>query len=170
MTIKDFAKKRGISTQAIYQRLKLIDRPLDQVRVASTGELTAEGEALLVDLYSKQKPTKKTLVDSQFNELKAEAEAIKIDRDGVQAQVEALQTALASMTAERDAWQRAAEDNARRIDEAHQLTEQAQRIADQAQKLNVANLQALPAPKLSLWSWLTGRRNDQKSDHSGTGK
>ena len=59
MTIKEIAERAGLSHQAIYKRLKARGVALDQIKNKDTGELTAEGEALLLELFNLQDQTER---------------------------------------------------------------------------------------------------------------
>ena len=69
MTIKDAAKLYGISTQAVYQRLKKANINLDTLKDKETGEITPDGEAVFGKLFTKhegQKPESfKSIIETQ---------------------------------------------------------------------------------------------------------
>lgn len=109
MTIKEFAKSKGISTQAVYQRIKGAGLTLDTLRDAQG--LTQDGLRQLEALFT--------------------APATDGRQKALQEQIEALTAALEDMRKQRDQWQRQAEQTAAAL-------EVAQRIADQAQQLNAA--------------------------------
>lgn len=52
MTIKDYAKLQGVSSQAVYQRLKKAGVDITTIKDKQTGHLTQEGQNLLDKLYS----------------------------------------------------------------------------------------------------------------------
>ncbi len=52
MTIKDIAAAAGLSHQAIYKRLKARGVKLESIKIKGTGELTAEGEALMREIFN----------------------------------------------------------------------------------------------------------------------
>lgn len=112
MTIKEFAKSKGISTQAVYQRIKGAGLALDSLRDAQG--LTQDGLQQLEGLFAS------TATDSR--------------QKALQEQIQALTAALEDMRQQRDQWQRQAEQAANAL-------EVAQRIADQAQQLNAAAIQ-----------------------------
>ena len=130
MNIKDFAKTKQISTQAVYQKIKAAGLSLDDLREEKTGDLSEQGLQTLETLFTKQTVKTSEATTRLLTELKIENEFLKKRN--------------AELEADRDAWKDAAE--------------KAQQIANQAQSLNLANLQALPAPKISLWERLTGKK------------
>ena len=54
MTIKDVAARAGLSHQAIYKKIKARGVSLESIKIKGTGELTAEGEALMRELFNLQ--------------------------------------------------------------------------------------------------------------------
>lgn len=130
MTIKEFAKKQSISTQAVYQRIKAAGIQLDSLKQGKTAELTPEGLETLSSLFTKP-------VEEAVNESSSKLTALQLENDFLKQRIEEL-------TTDRDKWQ--------------QMAEQAQTIAAQAQALNMANLKALPAPRRSLWALITGKK------------
>ncbi len=130
MNIKDFAKIKQISTQAVYQKIKASGLSLDDLREEKTGDLSEQGLQALETLFTKQTVKTSEATTRILTELKVENEFLKKRN--------------AELEADRDAWKAAAE--------------KAQQIANQAQSLNLANLQALPAPKVSIWERITGKK------------
>lgn len=119
MNIKEFAKSIGISTQAVYQRIKGAGIALDSLKEPGTQDLSEDGKKQLAQLFTKQQTTNDGLQKS------------------LQTENEFLKQRCADLEADRDRWQRAAE--------------QAQQLAAQAQALSLARL---PAPRRSLLDWL----------------
>lgn len=119
MNIKEFAKSIGISTQAVYQRIKGAGIALDSLKEPGTQDLSEDGKKQLAQLFTKQQTTNDDLQKS------------------LQTENEFLKQRCADLEADRDRWQRAAE--------------QAQQLAAQAQALSLARL---PAPRRSLLDWL----------------
>ena len=79
MTIKEFAKEQGISTQAVYQRLKKNKIRVEAVTEKGTGEITGEGQTILERLFDPEnrqtKPPKDEQIDAMadiISELRAE--------------------------------------------------------------------------------------------------
>lgn len=84
MKIKEFAESQGITTQAVYQRLrnatKKTGKQLSDYVSGDTSEITEEGYKLLQKLYKQpvKLKEKKQLVDSeQVNSLSTELEKVK---------------------------------------------------------------------------------------------
>lgn len=121
MTIKQFAKEKGVSTQAVYQKIKAAGLEISDLRAENSAELTESGLKAVNQLFVKQKEktdNKEKLVD-RVKELEK--------------QVSMLESALQEARADRDRWAAQAEA--------------AQQTAQQAQALNMATLKALPAPQ-----------------------
>jgi len=119
MTIKEIAKEKGVSTQAVYQKIKAAGLKISDLRAENSVELTESGLKAVNQLFVKQSETtvnKNKLVD-KIKELEK--------------QVSMLESALQEARADRDRWAAQAEA--------------AQQTAQQAQALNMATLKALPA-------------------------
>lgn len=95
MKVKEFADQQGVSSQAVYQRLKGLksktEKPLSAYIEPKTNELTGEAVEILTKLYRdkqqiKQIPTK--TVESQVAELKSTIENLETRIKGLQEQVE----------------------------------------------------------------------------------
>lgn len=134
VTIKEFATSKGISTQAVYQRLKTAGINIESIREGKTAVLTPEGEGIVNGLFSKDgdKEANKT------SEFLKEIETLKREN-------QLLKESLEEARRQRDQW-------------AEQAAE-AQKTAQQAQALNLAALQNLPAPgRRSFWERITGKK------------
>lgn len=129
MTIKEFAKNKGISTQAVYQRIKVAKIELSSLK--SGDQLSPDGLARLEQLFTTQDR-------SSIDKLTA----LEADKAALQTTIDRLEALLEETRQQRDQWQQQAMQSA-------QALEAAQKIADQAQQLNAAAMQriALPAPK-----------------------
>ena len=66
MTIKEFAKEQGISTQAVYQRLKKNKIHVEAVTEKGTGEITGEGQTILERLFDPENRQTKLIKDEQI--------------------------------------------------------------------------------------------------------
>lgn len=104
MTIKEFSKELGISTQAVYQRIKAAGIPLDSLKEPGSQELSESGRKQLAQLFTKQQSTNDDLIKS------------------LQTENEFLKQRCKELEADRDRWQQAAE-------QAQQLAAQAQALS-----------------------------------------
>lgn len=148
MTIKEFAKSQGITTQAVYQRIKAAGIDLASIRKGNTAELTAEGLETCKRLYSKAdeaiKKENKALKE-RLEALEKENNALQTDLKSREQEIEQKEQEIKKITAERDRWAA--------------MAEAAQVTAQQAQALQMASIQALKRPpRLSFWQRLTGKR------------
>lgn len=134
MTIKQFAKERDISSQAIYQRLKREGLKISQLKQENSQELTEAGIKTLEGLFADAKEARE---ESRPIENQDSIEKLKTEIDYLKKRVEELE-------AERDRWAKQAES--------------AQMTAQQAQAISMANLKALPAPRRSLWDIITRKK------------
>lgn len=104
MTIKEFSKELGISTQAVYQRIKAAGIPLDSLKEPESQELSESGRKQLAQLFTKQQSTNDDLIKS------------------LQTENEFLKQRCKELEADRDRWQQAAA-------QAQQLATQAQALS-----------------------------------------
>lgn len=104
MTIKELAKELGISTQAIYQRIKAAGIQLDSLKEPGSQELSEDGRKQLAQLFTKQQSTNDDLQKT------------------LQTENEFLKQRCKELEADRDRWQQAAE-------QAQQLAAQAQALS-----------------------------------------
>ncbi len=104
MTIKEFSKELGISTQAVYQRIKAAGIQLDSLKEPGSQELSEDGRKQLAQLFTKQQSTNDDLIKS------------------LQTENEFLKQRCKELEADRDRWQQATE-------QAQQLAAQAQALS-----------------------------------------
>lgn len=104
MTIKEFSKELGISTQAVYQRIKAAGIQLDSLKISDSQELSESGRKQLAQLFTKQQSTNDDLLKS------------------LQTENEFLKQRCKELEADRDRWQQATE-------QAQQLAAQAQALS-----------------------------------------
>lgn len=104
MTIKEFSKELGISTQAVYQRIKAVGIQLDSLKEPESQELSESGRKQLAQLFTKQQSTNDDLIKS------------------LQTENEFLKQRCKELEADRDRWQQATE-------QAQQLAAQAQALS-----------------------------------------
>lgn len=135
MKIKDFAKNKGITPQAVYQKLKAAGISISSITEENSPELTESGLEILNELFTKE-------IEKSFNQTSDLLKTI----DTLKIENRLLKEELEETRRQRDLW-------------AAQAAE-AQKTAQQAQALNLAAFKALPAPeeKRSLWDRLKGRR------------
>jgi chromosome condensin MukBEF ATPase and DNA-binding subunit MukB len=162
MTIKEFAKGQGITTQAVYQRIKAAGIDLAGIKKENTAELSAEGLEVLNNLFAKN--------DGQAAQKAAE---LKKQVDRQQIEIEKLKEELERQKTAAEDWRKQALRWADTAEAAQKAAQQAQKIAEkiqaalqveqqtaqQAQALQMASIQALKRPpRLSFWQRLTGKR------------
>ena len=85
MKVKEFAESQGITTQAVYQRLrnkaKKAGKQLSDYVSGDTSEITEEGYRILQSLYKqpvKQKESKRTVDSDRVKELTTENEKLNL--------------------------------------------------------------------------------------------
>ena len=85
MKVKEFAESQGITTQAVYQRLKnkakKTGKQLSDYISGDTSEITEEGYKVLQSLYKqpvKQKESKRTVDNDRVNALTTENEKLTL--------------------------------------------------------------------------------------------
>lgn len=97
MTIKEIAERAGLSHQAIYKRLKARGVSLETIKEKGTGELTAEGEALLLELFNLQDQQEREAPPAHET---AEPPADRAHGEGLRNQVERLKNQVAELNSE----------------------------------------------------------------------
>lgn len=127
MTIKDAAKKYGISVQAIYSRLKKEDIALETLKDADTGELTADAEVVFDKLFDKDRQRKHESFNSTIERLQAEIKRLNEENASLVEKLKLVENENADLKQERE----------------RLLT-----IAQQAQELHKAALDRLLPPPM----------------------
>lgn len=77
MTIKQYAEEHGVSTQAVYQRLKKNKIQVETLTEKGTGELTGEGTVILDKLYAHESKPSKPTKDEQVETLTKQLSTIR---------------------------------------------------------------------------------------------
>lgn len=147
MTIKEASKKYGVSTQAIYQRLKKHDIELSTVRDSVSGQLLQSGEELLEQLFTKQREEVDNESTTRLEEIQSVKEQllqVVNERNALRADVSRLEAELRGERELRSAIERE-RDTLRTA-------------LDQSQQLQAMTLSRIPEPRKSLWQRLTERK------------
>lgn len=143
MTIKEFATLQGISTQAVYNKLKTAGVKLQVIKQGNTAELTEDGENILKGLFaSNLKNSGNTCKNFKVeNDLKALENALQ--------EVENLKKELETVTEDRDRWKAQAEEYAEIAKSTQKFAErmqdlliEAQAATQRAQALDMARIQS----------------------------
>lgn len=144
MKIKDFAKKQGVSVQAVYQRLKSANIDISGIKDGVTGELTDDGLKICEKLYLKNDSSK----DKEIAALNDRLNALMSENDSLKVTLKQKEKEIEQLTEERNRWA--------------SMAEAAQQTAQQAQALNMASIQTIKAiqaaPRLTWWQRITGKR------------
>lgn len=143
MTIKQFAKKYSISTQAVYQKLKAANIPLTDIKQGDTQELTDEGIKQLEKIFAKKNKENTETI-----------ERLKIENQLLNDQIKEIR-------ADRERWVIAAKTAQEALAAAQEALQREQQATHQAQAIQMATIQAI-GPKRSLWARITGKTKDDK--------
>ena len=92
MTIKEAATKYGVSTQAIYKRLNQHNVKLATLKNPDTGELTADGEAVITQLFNQPKPAGHNQLKDEITRLSTELASLQTENEALKARVHELET------------------------------------------------------------------------------
>ena len=98
MTIREAAEKYNITKQAIYQRLKTNGINIDTMKDKETGELTADAEAVLYNLFgsnSQEFKKKKVNLQEELRQAKEEISSKQKEIDILTSRLDAAEKALA---------------------------------------------------------------------------
>lgn len=101
MTVKDVVQRTGLTSAAVYKRIKAKGVKLDAIKDKKTGQFTPDGERLIVELFNLGNAAEavekrsKTDVDNQVEKLTTEVERLKTmvelltsERDNLRATLE----------------------------------------------------------------------------------
>ena len=145
MTIKEFAKNQGVSSQAVYQKIKAAGIELSSIKKENSSELSEDGLKILKSIFTKK---------DEDNSRKIEELKSKLTEQ--QSEIEKLIAEMGELKAERDSWKEQAEKIA---EAAQKQTDNMQEALLRAQAINMASLQAAAkTPRLSWWQRITGKR------------
>ena len=174
MTIKQFAAERGITVQAVYQKLKKngldVDKFINHENPYGKSELSEEGLNVLTSLF-KNKPASKLnplKVEKRIEELEADIKRLTDEKTALEADnakikqelTEAIQREASARNTAEHLTETLAAITATQDKTIDALTS-AQRIADQAQQLHAMQLKALPGGGVKGWfSKLFNRKGD----------
>lgn len=117
MTVKDVARRTGLTTAAIYKRIKAHGITLDAIKDKKTGHFTPEGEQMIIDLFDiaeAQETAEKAQEKQVDNELTTEN--IRLTT-----QVENLEKQVADLTGERDFLRKTLADTTEALTNAQKL-------------------------------------------------
>lgn len=94
MTIKDVAEKYGISSQAIYQRLKKYKIDIESLKDKETGELTADAEGVMAQLFANKSNQRKPTLQSEMQSLRALVDSYEKENSVLRAKLESAEREL----------------------------------------------------------------------------
>lgn len=161
MTIKQFAKEQGITTQAVYQRIKAAGIELSRIKDGKTAELTAEGLQIVRKLFTKNESNN----GAKIAEYKLTIANLQTQIEKLKEEKAAAEAALEAEKQSAEKWRKQAEQQAEAVRMAQEIAakmqtalEREQQTAQQAQALQMASIKALESPRISLWQRITGKR------------
>ena len=91
MTIKEAAAQHGVSTQAIYKRLNQQGVKLSTLKNPDTGELTADGEVVINQLFNQPKPAGNNQLKETISQLTTELASLKAENEALRERVRELE-------------------------------------------------------------------------------
>lgn len=121
MTVKDVARRTGLTTAAIYKRIKAHGITLDAIKDKKTGHFTPEGERMIVDLFEIAETAEKAQEKQVDNGLSTEVEKLKTENTRLTTQVENLEKQVADLTGERDFLRRTLDTTTEALTNAQKL-------------------------------------------------
>lgn len=156
MTIKEASKKYGVTTQAIYQRIKKSGAKLSTIKDNETGHLTPDGERLLCEMFGKDGSEivnvesvdlqALRLANDRVAQVERERDALRADVGRLEAELHGERELRAAVERERDTLRTA---------------------LDQSQQLQAMTLSRIPEPRKSIWARLIGDRVQRGKDSKG---
>lgn len=121
MTVKDVARRTGLTTAAIYKRIKAHGITLDAIKDKKTGHFTPEGERTIVDLFEIAETAEKAQEKQVDNPLTTEVEKLKTENARLTTEVENLTKQVADLTGERDFLRRTLDTTTEALTNAQKL-------------------------------------------------
>ena len=161
MTIKQAATKAGVSHQAVYKKLKARGIRVESITEKGTGELTAEGEALMVELYpclKVEETINQESEESKAADVESEVETLRKESTRLQQELSNAVERIKELTDERDFLRK-------QLDQRQELeTLRLQLDVIQASaKVTPALTDGTEKPRRGLLGWL-------RRGHDGSGK
>lgn len=141
MTIKQLAEELEVTPQAVYKRLRTNGVEVKQLVNQDSKELTADGEVVIRKLFSKDQPTKKTVIEEYEKRLKA----ANVETAELKEQLKELKERLEKLQAEKD--------------EAMKALLQEQELHKKVLDRYLPAGNEKPSERLTWRERLTGRRN-----------
>ena len=105
MTIKDVARMTGLSSQAVYKKIKASGHTLESLKNKATGHFTPEGEQIIKDLFSVDEngsQTAKNEDSTEVEKLKKDIAELTTRLKEIDNQVETMTEKIKALTDERD--------------------------------------------------------------------
>jgi len=120
MTINEVAQRYGISHQAVYKRIKSAGHKLNELKDKTTGQLTPDGEAIVLALFSDENQAPPPDA-TQVEKLKTEVAELRPEVEKLRNQVATLEERLKTVTEERDFLRTTLETTNKNLENAQQL-------------------------------------------------
>jgi septal ring factor EnvC (AmiA/AmiB activator) len=139
LTVKEFAKAAGVTTAAVYKRLKVNGLDIAELKDPDTGKLTPEGIEQLQALFGGSQPELTT-------ELTTEVDRLTTELMELSTKLKALETELSDTKAELESMKA---ENALLREREKLLTDERdflRKSLDQEQQLQALTLTKVPAP------------------------
>ncbi len=92
MTIKQTAELYGVSVQAVYQRINRAGLNIKKLKNADTGELTAEGEEAIKQLFAQHSQVNVDELKTALNDSQRELASLKTENEALKARVHELES------------------------------------------------------------------------------
>ena len=158
MKIRDVANRAGVSHQAIYKRLKARGIRPESLTNKETGELTAEGVALMLELYPQVKDEQPATGPAQPTQPAAAVDTLRGEVERLRAALSNAEERIVALTEERD-FLRGALTHSQEMEALRariDVLEAGQRAA-QAQALTDGSSGSEERPRRGLWARLRGK-------------
>lgn len=120
MTVKDVARRTGLTTAAIYKRIKAHDIRLDAIKDKKTGHFTPEGERMILELFSIAEAPEPA-AEGQEKQVDNQVEKLTTEVEKLTTQVENLEKQVTELTGERDFLRKALADTTEALTNAQKL-------------------------------------------------
>jgi archaellum component FlaC len=121
MTIKQYAEQKGISPQAVYQRLKKNKVKVESLTEKGTGEITGEGMVILDKLFSSENRQIKPIKDDLIEEQNKQLSTLREEKASLLETVKRLEAEVSSLKEDKDYFKQALEKEQNNLSEIKAL-------------------------------------------------
>ena len=141
MTIKQFAEEQGISTQAVYKKIKERKLNVNQLKDEEGKELSQEGIGILANLFGNERKK----VEEKNNDFQPKIQHLEEENAILKAELEKVKALLQMKDS---------------------MIDMLKSQLDYMQRLQALTLQRIPDQRPTLWQRLTGKTGKKAEENA----